>query len=186
MAADEPSDEQLVSAWVAHRDPEAITTLVARHSDRVYGLAFRFMGNEADAADAAQEVFIRLMRKAKKFQGRSAFSTWLYRLSANVCKDELRKRKRRPHPTDEIEPDAPPAGDPATNIDVEEALQTLPTEQRVPLVLRVFEDLSYEQIAEATEVPIGTVKSRIARGRVALAEALEEPRTSSSRPRGKT
>lgn len=159
-----------------------MNTIVARHENRVYGLSFRFMGNDADAWDATQEVFIRLMRKASQFQGRSAFSTWLYRMCVNVCKDQLRKKKRLPDPT-EVLPVVSEATEVGSRLDVERALASLPQDQRAPLVLRVFEDLSYKEIAEALELPIGTVKSRIARARAQLARLLGEPERAGSRLR---
>ena len=164
------------------------------------------LGNETDALDATQDALLAAVRALDRFDGRSSFATWLYRITTNTCIDELRRRRRRPVPGythDIAEPgddlslsrwrtsgsgvglgagagagagaglsrDA--ASTVATRIDVERALATLPVELRTAVVLRDVCDLPYEEIAAIMEVPIGTVRSRIARGRAAVAGLLD-------------
>jgi RNA polymerase sigma-70 factor, ECF subfamily len=173
------SDEDLVLAFTRDKDRTALEVLLKRHESRVFAIAFRLLGNRADAADATQEVFVTVFRKATLFRHQSAFTTWLHRLTVNACHDLGRKRSRTPTPA-EREPErdaaAPDAyGRVEDRIVVQEALAALPEDQRVPIVLRDVRGLSYQEIAEATGVPIGTVKSRIARGRMDLAGRLGEP-----------
>ena len=191
------SDEDLVRAYTRDRDHAALEVLLRRHEARVFAVAYRLLGNRADAADATQEVFVTVFRKARLFRHQSAFTTWLHRLTVNACHDLGRKRARTPlphtgDPTDPgltqgrspgRSPGPGPARESGTAPDafgqvddrllVEAALGALPEQQRVPIVLRDLEGLSYQEIADATGVPIGTVKSRIARGRMELAAQLE-------------
>lgn len=174
------SDEDLVRRFVSGGVPEAVDVLLRRHQDRVLGLAVRILGNRADALDATQEVFVAVFRKAGSFRHQSAFSTWLYRLTVNACNDLARRRSRQPVPADAIEgaiespgPDAFGRAD--DRMAIAGALRRLPLEQRTAVVMRDVLGLSYEEIAEATDTATGTVKSRIARGRAALAFGLAEP-----------
>lgn len=182
------SDEDLVRAFTRRRDEAALGVLLRRHESRVFGLAYRLLGNRADAADATQEVFLIVFRKASLFQHQSAFTTWLHRLTVNACHDLGRKRARTPIPAEE-EPErrAGAAPDAFGQVDdrllLEGALAALSEEQRVPIVLRDVRGLSYQEIAEVTRVPIGTVKSRIARGRMELAGRLGEPAPGTQRLR---
>src|SRR4051812_36476159 len=138
-------------------------------------------GNDADAADAAQEALISVARGIGRFDGRSRFSTWVYRVATNACLDELRRRTRRPQPYDELPAadglflSAGPAVDPDASdarLDIEAGLLRLPPDFRAAVVLRDLCGLDYADIAVALDVPIGTVRSRIARGRAALAGIL--------------
>ena len=159
-------------------DRAALDTLLRRHHDRLYALCRRVTGNDADGADACQEALIAIVRSLDRFDGRSAFSTWAYRVATNACLDELRRRRRRPEPglpDDERRwrpGDGRPAGDAFADVDtrvaVDAALAGLPPEYRVAVVLRDLCGLAYSEIAEVLDVPIGTVRSRIARGRAAL------------------
>jgi RNA polymerase sigma-70 factor, ECF subfamily len=133
-------------------------------------------GNDADGADATQEALIAIVRGLPRFDGRAAFSTWAYRVATNATLDELRRRSRRPLPgLDESLPVAAP-GDVAdavsARLDVDAALATLSPEFRAAVVLRDLCALDYAEIAEVLDVPVGTVRSRIARGRAAVAAAL--------------
>lgn len=169
------ADEELVRAFVVERDIDALEELLRRHESKVYGLCYRMLGNSHDALDATQEVMIGLFRRVGSFQGQSRFTTWLYRLTANACIDLSRKRSRAPIPLDEIHSD--PTDDAATAIetklDLEKAIAQLPLDQRLVLLMRDIRGLTYEEIAEATSAPVGTVKSRIARGRMHLATLME-------------
>jgi RNA polymerase sigma-70 factor (ECF subfamily) len=146
----------------------------------VHRICRRIAGNEADALDATQEALLAVVRGLPRFDFRSAFSTWCYRVATNACLDELRRRRRRPIPDDDATSSAPAAGDgtPAlddtvgTRLDLDAALATLPEEFRAAVVLRDQLGLDYAEIAAVLDVPPGTVRSRIARGRAALARRL--------------
>jgi RNA polymerase sigma-70 factor (ECF subfamily) len=169
------SDEELVRRFVSGGVPDAVDVLLRRHQDRVLGLAFRILGNRSDALDASQEVFVGVFRKAASFRHQAAFTTWLYRLTVNACNDLARRRSRLPNPTDAIEVPAPDAiGRSDDRLAIAGAMAKLPLEQRTAVIMRDLLGLSYDEIAEATDVAVGTVKSRIARGRAALAGGLGE------------
>jgi RNA polymerase sigma-70 factor, ECF subfamily len=164
-------------------DRGALDQLLRRHYDRVHAVCRRITGHDADAADAAQDAMIAIVRNLDRFDGRSSFGTWAYRIATNASLDELRRRKRRPVPTssddDEHlyrEPADPDSGERVEAIGdhlaLDAALRTLSDEFRLPVVLRDVVDLDYAEIAEVLDIPAGTVKSRIARGRAALAKAL--------------
>jgi RNA polymerase sigma-70 factor (ECF subfamily) len=178
---DAERDEDLVRRFL-DGDPQAFAVLVDRHSARVFNVALRVLGDPDDARDATQDAFLTVVRKAKQFRGEAAFSTWLHRITVNACYDILRKRRRQPmlrrvDDEDRAVPDiGPPVADHAEaaagTIDVARALQQIPDEYRIVLVLADVQDLPYEEIAKTLDVPIGTVKSRVHRGRIALARAL--------------
>ena len=147
----------------------------------------RIAGRTRDADDACQEALIKIVRALPKFDGRSAFGTWAYRIATNAALDELRKRKRRPDLRMVDDRDDGSAGVPVDPVDehaarrvdgiadrlaIDEALDELPEEFRAPVVMRDIADLDYAEIADALDIPIGTVKSRIARGRKQLADRL--------------
>lgn len=167
-------------------DRNALDRLLREHYDRIYAVCRRLTGNDADAADAAQEALLAIVRGLASFDRRSKFGTWAYRIAVNASLDELRRRRRRPQP-DPVEDlgdalarrpgSARDAGaDPATTVtasaDVDAALATLSPEFRAAVVLRDLAGLDYAEIAEALDIPAGTVRSRIARGRAALATVL--------------
>lgn len=172
-------DRTLVAAAVGG-DRAALESLLRRHHDRLYGLCRRITGDDADAADACQDALIAIVRGLPRFDHRASFSTWAHRVATNAALDELRRRRRRPDPG--LPPEwgetaaPPPPPDPservATRLVVDAAVAALPAEFRAAVVLRDFCELSYEEIADVLEIPPGTVRSRIARGRGALAEAL--------------
>jgi len=163
----------------------ALDELLRRHYDRIYAICRRIAGNDADAADAAQEALLAIVRGLPKFDNRAAFSTWSYRVATNACLDELRRRKRRPTPSmvdehpgwaERNADDTAPAFDEhlALQDELKAALDQLPEEFRTPVVLRDCVGLDYAEIAETLEIPPGTVRSRIARGRSKLAEILHD------------
>ncbi len=178
-------DNALVQA-AAGGDRRALDTLLRRHYDRIFAVCRRITGNDADAADAAQDALISIARSIGRFDGRASFSTWAYRIATNASLDELRRRRRRPMLVDDrsdpraeggdvqiVDPDAGPQVEAiADRMAIDAALAELPETFRVPLVLRDVGDLDYAEIAEALDVPVGTVKSRIARGRAQLVELL--------------
>ncbi|MEM8621297.1 MAG: sigma-70 family RNA polymerase sigma factor [Actinomycetota bacterium] len=170
-------DEALVEAAQAG-DRFALDQLLRRHYDRVYAVCRRVVGSQRDADDACQEALIKITRSVPRFDGRSSFGTWAYRIATNAALDELRKRRRRPTPHDDDNPEiADPRG--ARNVELvderlalDEALEQLSDDLRSAVVLRDVADLDYHEIADTLDIPVGTVKSRIARGRAALADHL--------------
>jgi RNA polymerase sigma-70 factor (ECF subfamily) len=165
------SDVALLRAHVAG-DPDAFATLVRRHRDRLWAVALRTLGDREEAADAVQDALISAFRAADRFRGDSAVTTWLHRIVVNACLDRVRRAQARP--TSEL-PDvdiAAPEIDTDTVLDVTAALGRLPADQRVALVLVDMQGLAVAEVADLLGVPIGTVKSRCARGRARLAVML--------------
>jgi RNA polymerase sigma-70 factor, ECF subfamily len=161
-------------------DTRALDTVLRSHYDRLYAVCRRLTGNDADAADACQEALIAIVRNLHKFDRRSRFGTWAYRVAVNASLDEMRRRKRRPSPVDAGLLDQGSLGtDHASGVVdrlvLDAALTNLSAEFRAAVVLRDVAGLDYAEIAAALEIPPGTVRSRIARGRAALADALGEP-----------
>ncbi|HEX2049025.1 MAG TPA: sigma-70 family RNA polymerase sigma factor [Actinomycetota bacterium] len=171
-------DDGGLAERAARGDDAAFEELVRRHEDRIFALALRMTGNRADALDATQDTFVRAYRKAREFRGDAAWSTWVYRIGINCCRDLLRSRARLPVPDDDPGRDRPA---PATRIDdaavarvdVARALERLGDDFREAVVMHDIGGVPYEDIARATGVSVGTVKSRISRGRRKLAELLE-------------
>jgi RNA polymerase sigma-70 factor (ECF subfamily) len=166
-------------------DRNALDQLLRRHYDRIHAVCRRVAGGTRDADDACQEALIKITRNLPRFDGRSSFATWAYRIATNASLDELRKRKRRPalhsvRDDDEGDPQSeiidPMAEKRLQHVSdrliLDEALAGLPDDLKAAVVLRDVADLDYKEIAEALEIPVGTVKSRIARGRAALAKSL--------------
>jgi RNA polymerase sigma-70 factor (ECF subfamily) len=173
-------DDDLVRRFRAG-EPEAFTDLVRRHQHRVYAVCLRVLGDADAAADVAQDTFLTVLRKLEGFRGDAAFTTWLHRVAVNACYDELRRKRRRPMlhvvANDGLEHEpGPPAPDHADEVagtrDLAAALASIPEEFRVTLVLADVQDMAYEQISKVLDVPVGTVKSRVHRGRLALAAAM--------------
>jgi RNA polymerase sigma-70 factor (ECF subfamily) len=186
--ADEPSDRELVSEFQAGRE-EAFVILMQRHERKVFNLAYRMLGRMEDAREATQDAFLSCFRHLGSFRGDSAFSTWLHRVAVNACYDALRKRPPPTGPIDErVDAEgrhADPADQAAAAADVQRALLAIPVEFRAVLVLHELQDLPVEEVAAALDLPVGTVKSRLHRGRVALGQALSlepDPAESSSNP----
>jgi RNA polymerase sigma-70 factor (ECF subfamily) len=174
--ADAP-DGELVRRFLAG-DAGAATELITRHERRVYAVCLRVLGNPDDAADAAQDALLAMIRKLDGFRGEAAFTTWLYRVAMNVCYDHLRRAQRRPvlRRTDDAPAPEPALDDHADAVagahDVAAALAQVPEDFRVAIVLADVQDMPYDEIAKVLDLPVGTVKSRVHRGRIALARAL--------------
>jgi RNA polymerase sigma-70 factor (ECF subfamily) len=184
-AKDRAAKDKELARRASRGDVEAFTKLVRAHSSLVYRVALRMLGNE-DAQDASQEVWIRVWRNIKAFRGESAFTTWLYRITVNTCLSARQKETRRGERElgDETPylPE-PPGGDadPEASAlsaerreEVEAALLHVRAEHRAALVLRHMEGLSYAEIAEVLDVPEGTAKGWVSRGRAAMLIALAE------------
>jgi len=175
-------DPRALAARAGDRD--ALERLLHDHADRIHAVCRRIVGNPDDALDATQEAMIAVARGITRFDGNSRLSTWIYRVATNAALDELRRQRRRPVPA-EAEITSNPTGDVTlavdARLDVDAALATLPEEFRVAVVLRDLCDLDYAEIAEVLDVPPGTVRSRIARGRAALEARLREPDTDTER-----
>lgn len=170
-------------------DADAFEQLLVQHQKSVYNLCLRMTGNTEDALDLSQEAFFRAWRAIGQYQFDAAFSTWLYRLTTNICIDFLRKRKKSGELSLTIEddealgeefsiPDSAPgpeeqAIDNETRRTLHEAMQKLPADWRVVMQLRAVEELSYEQIADVLGIKVGTVKSRLARAREALRQMTD-------------
>jgi RNA polymerase sigma-70 factor (ECF subfamily) len=174
---DRADDAELVRD-AADGDRAALDALLGRHVDRLHAICRRICGADA-AFDATQQALISITRSITRFDGRAAFTTWSHRIAVNAALDEVRRAQRRAVPaSDQLARHDPPTSR-ATGpervvdrLDLEAALANLPEEFRVAVVLRDVADLDYAEIAATLDVPIGTVRSRIARGRAALAGAL--------------
>ena len=175
------SDEELLEEFSRGREI-AYQTLMRRHEDRIFSLAFRMTGDRSDALEATQDTFISAFKQAHSFRGDASFGTWLYRIGINACRDLLRKRKRLPEPVADpaeqlgsTSADFDEIGAVAGRVDLSRALASLPEEYRRAVALHDLGGFPYEEIAAIARVPIGTVKSRISRGRRMLAQLLEQP-----------
>jgi RNA polymerase sigma-70 factor, ECF subfamily len=185
----EPSRELLARAQQG--DPQALSQLVLGQQHYIYSIAMSVLKHPEDAADLTQEAFIRLFRALPQYNGESRFTTWLYRLVVNMCRDELRRRGRQvplaPAGNEEEETDQVASvadddrwADPAQALDsrelrdeVRRALAQLEEHYRLVLTLYYFDELKYTDIAEILDIPLNTVKSHIRRGKERLAIILE-------------
>lgn len=185
-----PTDEELVVAYLKGTKP-AFEEIIRRYEDRLYRLSFRMLGNHHDALDAVQEILLKLLAALPKFQGRSRFGTWLYRLAANTCLDIRRKRGRtatesldntHEHSpgTSFLFPDESGTDSPDLYVEqvyrerlVRAALDQLPESQRRLLELRDLEDLSNTQVASILGIEVGALKARLHRARQALKRVLD-------------
>lgn len=179
-----PAEEQkLIDAAIAG-DSSAFERLIEPLEGRIYAVALRMCGNREDAQDCMQESMIRIYRALSSFKGQSSFSTWIYRITMNTCLDELRRRKARRStsldtlldsgwsPTDETDTPERHAIQSEQRRTLEHAIAELPEDMRAAVVLRDIQGLAYDEIASALNVNVGTVKSRISRGRERLREKL--------------
>jgi RNA polymerase sigma-70 factor (ECF subfamily) len=179
------SDQQIGAGIVAacrSGDRDAFRVVYELYKDRVYSIALYFFhGDPAVASDVTQQVFLKLMTSMSQFRGEAEFSTWLYRMVVNVCLDAARRRKSDHVIADESHMEAY-AGPPSQEQDyaraqaavsVRAAVSALPPKFRIAVLLRYFEDLSYEQMAKALHCSMGTVASRLSRGHRILADRLK-------------
>ena len=183
-------------------DGDAFETLVREHQTRVYNLALRMTGNPDDALDISQETFLKAWRTLGRFRGECSLGSWLYRIASNLSIDLLRKNRRQhldkavslEEPGEDGRPLELPdvTGDPQALLEraegrqaVWECLNRLPEEQKLILILRDVNGLSYEEIGETLDLELGTVKSRIFRARSRLANLLAEKETFDRPPASK-
>lgn len=187
MPADAGDTDAQLASRACEGDRDALETLLDRHVGRVHAICRRIVVDPDDALDATQDALLAVARGVCRFDGRAAFTTWLYRVATNAALDEVRRRARRPRPEARL-PDVVAVHDATTQVaervDLDAALQTLAPDFRAALVLRDVLDLDYAQIAAVLEIPPGTVRSRIARGRAALARALGDASRVASPPTG--
>ncbi|MDF9409109.1 sigma-70 family RNA polymerase sigma factor [Pelotomaculum isophthalicicum JI] len=188
----QPADNILVERS-KNGDMEAFEQLVRRYENKVYTVAYRFLGNHADASDLAQDAFLRLYHALPSFRGESSFMTWLYRITANACRDEIRRRQRyhfmsldneienngdhimsrvsglTPSPEEEFEQKE-------FNDMIQQCINSLTPEHRLILVMREIQGLSYDEMADVLKCSLGTVKSRLSRARQAFKEIFNDRR----------
>jgi RNA polymerase sigma-70 factor (ECF subfamily) len=191
-------DEELLIARSQRGDLQAFNQLVLRYQQAVYSLVFRMLGNADNAADVTQDAFLAAFRGINTYRGGPSFRAWLLRIGTNQVYDYLRRVQRRPAESlealtddDDMPPadfltaltDPDPTGNPEAHVltqelqdVIQQALEALPLEQRVAVVLCDVQGLSYEEIAATTETTLGTVRSRIARGRARLRDYLYQHR----------
>lgn len=184
--------ERLLIRKLRERDEKAFREIVELYGDRVFNLTYRMLGNREEAEDISQEVFITVFKSVDSFRGDSKFSTWLYRITANHCKNRIKYLARR-HDRDQSQYDeevlrngaagaltaptqAPAPDQHLEGVELERLMQSyiaaLDEEQRLLIVLRDVEELSYEEICAITSLPEGTVKSRLHRARMALRKQM--------------
>lgn len=183
-------DEPALIQEAQHGSLDSFNTLILNYQDMLFNTALRIMGDEDSAADATQEAFLSAFRAIKSFRGGS-FKAWLLRTVTNACYDELRRQKRRP--TTPLEPEtddgeemetprwlADPAMSPEEEVeadDLEHAIQhcldELPVEFRAVIVLADIQGMDYKEVSASVRVPLGTIKSRLARARLRLRECLQ-------------
>lgn len=177
-------NERELIARLQKRDEAAFEELIRQYEKKVYTLCFRMCGNSEDAEEAAQDAFLVLWRGIDRFRQESSLSTWIYRLATNACIDTLRRRKKQSGSVslddEELFVDAVDTSpQPQETVEhretqklLQEGLSALPEEYRKVLILREIEGLSYTEIAESASIELGTVKSRISRGRSLLRNFL--------------
>ena len=171
-------------------DQDAFGQLVLAHQNKVFSLCVHLLNSREEAEDMAQEAFLKAWRSLNSFQEESSFATWMHRLTTNLCLDHLRKQARRQNISVAVSLDdeetvfaepADPGSDPQQELErkerqraLAERLTELPEHHRRPLVMREVAEMSYQEIADALKLDLGTVKSRIARAREALRKRLLE------------
>jgi len=179
-----PPEDELLIKRAQQGDGKSIEELLIAYEKKVYNIAYRFMGNEADAYDMAQESLIKIYRGIATFKGESSLSSWIYRLTVNTCMDGLRKRKNTPVSLEySIEKgvafeddytDTPEAQ--ALSLerseDIQKAINILSENYKAVILMRDIDGFSYEEISQMLDISVGTVKSRINRGRQKLKELL--------------
>ncbi|HKB10963.1 MAG TPA: sigma-70 family RNA polymerase sigma factor [Vicinamibacterales bacterium] len=187
------TDEELVARSIGG-DSESFNELVLRWERPIYALAYRTIGREEDARDVCQETFLRAFRALPGFRGQAKFSSWLYRIALNLCRDWIRRERRAPvvQPPEDVDVmELAAASEPSESIEdlvarkdlsraVEKAMALLPDEQRTAIVLKEYHGLTFQEIAELLGCPLSTVKTRLYQGLTVLRRELakgEQKRT---------
>jgi RNA polymerase sigma-70 factor (ECF subfamily) len=177
------TDEELVRACLGG-DRAAFDRLVSRHQREVYRLCYRFVANHEDAAELAQDAFVRAYRALAKFEGSAAFSTWLHRITVNVCLNRLALKRPRHETLDEARPyeAAMEQADAAVIRDerarrIRAAIARLPEKQRVTLILRTYHELSHEQISRIMGNSVGAAKANLFHALANLKKLLTDDET---------
>ena len=180
------TDEKKLIERAYGGDPSAFNRLMAQHENRMYAVALRMCANREDAQDCAQEAMVRIYRAMGSFKGQSALATWIYRITMNTCLDELRRRKARKvtsldslvdngwSPTDTGDTPEEHGLRVEKQNALNQAIQSLPDDMRAAIILRDVKGYSYDEIASILDANVGTIKSRISRGREKLREILSK------------
>jgi RNA polymerase sigma-70 factor (ECF subfamily) len=176
-------DDEALLDLARHGDRDAFAAIVTRYQDDLYTMALRMLASPADAADVVQETFTRAFTRIGTLHG-TTLRAWLYRVAVNCARDLFRRRSRKPaDPLEDAQGNVVDLPDPSLGPEagalqrervaaIRDALQTLPEDYRIAVVLRDVNDLSYEEIADTLRIPVGTVKSRLSRARAQLAQTL--------------
>ncbi len=179
------TDEELVARSISG-DADSFNQLVLRWERPIYALAYRTLGREEEARDVCQETFLRAFRALPRFRGQAKFSSWLYRIALNLCRDWIRRERRAPMiqpPEDADLLDLAAATEPSESIEdlvvrkdlsrlVEQAMARLPEEQRTAIVLKEYQGLTFQEIADLVGCPLSTVKTRLYQGLTVLRREL--------------
>ncbi len=178
--------DELLLRRACKGDVQAFEELMQSQESRIYAIALRMMGNREDAQDCAQEAMVRIYRAMGSFKGQSALATWIYRITMNTCLDELRRRKARKvtsldslvdngwSPTDTGDTPEEHGLRVEKQNALNQAIQSLPDDMRAAIILRDVKGYSYDEIASILDANVGTIKSRISRGREKLREILSK------------
>ena len=182
------TDEELVARSIGG-DADSFNELVLRWERPIYALAYRTIGREEDARDVCQETFLRAFRALPGFRGQAKFSSWLYRIALNLCRDWIRRERRAPivQPPENVDLiELAAAAEPSESIEdlvarrdlaqsVERAMALLPEEQRTAIVLKEYHGLTFQEIADLMNCPLSTVKTRLYQGLTVLRRELAKP-----------
>jgi RNA polymerase sigma-70 factor, ECF subfamily len=181
-------DFELIKSFVSRKDKMAFDTLVIKYKDMVFNLSYHFLNNVEDAEDCAQETFIKIYKALSKFKFQSAFSTWLYRITVNTCKNKMQSKNykmKKKLVSDENmlylnQSSSDHSENPEKKLEMKENIQILrklieklPAKQKTLIILRDIENKSYEEIVEITGMKLGTIKSTLFRTREALKIQLQ-------------
>jgi len=181
------TDEELVARSI-RGDADSFNELILRWERPIYALAYRTIGREEDARDVCQETFLRAFRALPGFRGQAKFSSWLYRIALNLCRDWIRRERRAPivQPPEDVDLiEMAAAAEPSESIEdlvarkdltrlVEQAMALLPEEQRTAIVLKEYHGLTFQEIAELVGCPLSTVKTRLYQGLIVLRRELSK------------
>jgi RNA polymerase sigma-70 factor, ECF subfamily len=187
------TDEELVARALGG-DSSSFNELVHRWERPIYALAYRQIGREDDARDVCQETFLRAYRALNGFRGQAKFSSWLYRIALNLCRDWLRRERRTPivQPPEDVDlMDLAASREPTETIEdrvarqdlsrlVERAMARLPEEQRTAIILKEYHGLTFQEIADLVGCPLSTVKTRLYQGLAVLRRELARPDASAA------